>query len=301
MNTRRMTLLIAIVLALGTGYLTISYLGSLKSQAPQQSDMRSVLVAGVDIPARSKITADMLRRSQRSASEVDPDAVLEPKQAIGTLALITIPAGSVITQSRIGRPADVGLTVRLPRGMRAVSIGIDRVKGVSGLVEPGDRVDVIAIPPRMNAHPKAYAIIRGAIVMALGNQLETAGATPAPGTQDLTTVTLAVTPGQADLLAMADVNTVLRLALRSPQEPVRSYPTEQLTFDVPAPAENGGGGPAPMPVANVPPPDPYPLPAAAVPPPAAGMSHPSSPVTVIDGDRVVVEGDSTSSALADRR
>jgi pilus assembly protein CpaB len=298
MNTRRMTLLIAIVLALGTGYLTISYLGSLRSQAPQQADLRPIIVAGIDIPARAKITPDMLRSSQRAATEVDPDAVLDPKQAVGSLALISIPAGSVITHSKIGRPADVGLTVRLPRGMRAVSIGIDHVKGVSGLVEPGDLVDVIAIPPRTNAHPKAYTILRAAIVMALGNQLETAGATPAPGMQDLTTVTLAVTPSQADLLAMADVNTVLRLALRSPQEPVHSLAPEQLTFDVPGPSD-GGGNSAPR---ENPPPIPYPM-APAAPPPAATVivRPPSSGVEVIDGDRIVSGADSGPSTLAARQ
>ena len=204
MNTRRMTLLIAIVLALGTGYLTISYLGSLRAEAPPQVTMRSIVVAGQDIPARAKITPEMLKIVQRATNEVEPDAVVEPKQTIGTLALITIPAGAAITQSKIGRPVDIGLTPRLQRGERAISIGIDRVKGVSGLVQPGDRVDVIAIPPRTGTNPKAYTILRGVVVLALGNELEQAGATPAPGAQDLTTVTLAVTPKQADLLEMAD-------------------------------------------------------------------------------------------------
>jgi pilus assembly protein CpaB len=288
MNTRRMTLLIAIVLALGTGYLTISYLGSLRAEAPQQVTMRTVIVAGQDIPARAKITAEMLKVEQRNAAEVDPDAVVDGKQAVGTLALITIPAGGAITQSKIGRPVDIGLTPRLQPGMRAVSIGIDRVKGVSGLVQPGDRVDVIAIPPKVTNHPKAYTIMRGAIVLALGNELEQAGATPAPGAQDLTTVTLEVTPKQADMLAMADLNTTLRLALRAPKENVRSFPTEQLVFEN---TENngagGGGAAAPAPASNVPPPYMF----NPGPPHDQGSSNvavrPRSDVTVIDGDKVV--------------
>jgi pilus assembly protein CpaB len=285
MNTRRITLLTAVVLALGTAYLTISYLGSLKAQSSTQGARRVVIVAAVDIPARARITRAMLSRSERAASEVDPDAIGGERVAEGSLALISIPIGGTITQSKIGRPADVGLTVRLSRGQRAVSIGIDRVKGVSGLVQPGDRVDVIAIPPRSGSEPKAFTIIRGAVVMALGNQLESAGATPSPGAADVTTVTLAVTPAQADLLSMADLTTTLRLALRSPQEPIRSLPVETLVF------ENVPAAPPPSavaPLVSIPAPylpQPLPRPIQVIAPPA---------VTVIDGDRVVSRPDGLS-------
>jgi pilus assembly protein CpaB len=285
MNTRRITLLTAVVLALGTGYLTISYLGSLKAQGSTQGARRVVIVAAVDIPARARITRAMLSRSERAASEVDPDAIGGERAAEGSLALISIPIGGTITQSKIGRPVDVGLTVRLSRGQRAVSIGIDRVKGVSGLVQPGDRVDVIAIPPRSGSEPKAFTIIRGAVVMALGNQLESAGATPSPGAADVTTVTLAVTPAQADLLSMADLTTTLRLALRSPQEPIRSLPVETLVFEnvpmVPPPS-------AVAPLVSIPAPylpQPIPRPIQVIAPPA---------VTIIDGDRVVSRSDGLS-------
>lgn len=286
MNTRRITLLTAVVLALGTGYLTISYLGSLKAQgSSQQGVRRVVIVAAVDIPARARITRAMLGRSERAAAEVDPDAIAGERAAEGSLALISIPIGATITQSKIGRPVDVGLTVRLSRGQRAVSIGIDRVKGVSGLVQPGDRVDVIAIPPRSGSEPKAFTIIRGAVVMALGNQLESVGATPSPGAADVTTVTLAVTPAQADLLSMADLTTTLRLALRSPQEPIRSLPVETLVFEnvpaVPPPA-------AVTPLVSIP--APY-LP-QAVPRPIQVIAPPA--VTIIDGDRVVSRPDGLS-------
>jgi pilus assembly protein CpaB len=285
-NTRRITLITAIVLALGTGYLTITYLGSLQAQgASPKGARRVVIVAAVDIPARVRITAAMLSRGEHAVTEIDPDAIAEQRQAVGSLALISIPAGGLITLAKIGRPADVGLTVRLSRGQRAVSIGIDRVKGVSGLVQPGDRVDVIAIPPRAGSEPKAFTIIRGAIVMALGNQLESAGATPSPGAADVTTVTLAVTPAQADLLSMADLTTTLRLALRSPQEPIRSLPVEKLVFEnVPLAAS------APVePLVSVPPP--Y-LQPQFMPRPIAVTAPAQAPaVTIIDGDRIVSRSD----------
>ena len=229
MNTRRTTLLIAVLLALGTGWLTLNYLSGLRTASQAAGQPRPVLVATQDIPARGTISASMVQVVQRPGSVVEPDALADPSKAVGTVALITIPNGSSITASKIGGTNNAALPVRLRPGMRAVSIAIDKVKGVSGLAQPGDRVDVIAIPPRQgNEAPRAFTILRGVRILALGAQLENTSATPSPEEQNSTTATLEVTPQQADLLAAADQNTVLRLALRSPKEPLRSEPTEQL-------------------------------------------------------------------------
>lgn len=250
MNSRRTTLIVAIVLAIGAGWLTLNYLSSLQRQTNANSAPRDVLVAAQDIPARVTITPQMLAHVQRPASAVDPNAVTDPHEAVGALTLITIPAGSSITTAMVGHPSDVGLPVRLKPGMRAISVQIDKVKGVSGLVEPGDYVDVIADPPKAAAEPPpASAILRGVRVLAIGESLENSSATPSPQEANSTTVTLEVTPKQADLLVMADLNTVLRLALRSPKEPLNSQPVEALHFPGPSgPADSGPSGPSDSPV-----------------------------------------------------
>jgi Flp pilus assembly protein CpaB len=168
----------------------------------------------------------------------------------------------------------------LQPGMRAVSIPVDRVKDVSGLVQPGDRVDVIAIPPpRGNggAPPRAATIFRGIRVLAVGNALENPSATPSPEEQTAVTVTLEVTPNQADLLAWADQNATLRLALRSPRESLRTEPAEELTLSGSA-------------VASPPPLLPPIGPALTIPPPSAPVHVTrtlSSPVELIVGDQIV--------------
>jgi Flp pilus assembly protein CpaB len=169
--------------------------------------------------------------------------------------------------------------------MRAVSISIDRVKGVAGLIQPGDRVDVIAVPPRVGSEvPRAAAILRGALVLAMGNAVETTSATPSPDNQNLTTVTLALTPKQVDLLASADLNTTLRLALRPPKEPIRAYPAEQLTLGVP----DRAAAPAPA-YAPAPPPAAAPAPAATAVAAAKAQTPraPSGTVQVIELDQPV--------------
>jgi len=280
-NTRRITLIVAVVLALGTGILTLRYLTTIQRQADvkiQAVEMRSIVIAARDIPARAKIMPAMLTRTQRAVPEVEPGALSDEKQAEGDIALITIPAGSTLTATKVGRPVEVGLTFRLRPGMRAISIPVDRVKAVSGLIQPGDRVDVLAAVPRApGIQPKAVTIIRGALVLAINQSLETAGATPSPDNSNMVTVTLGISAEQADLLTMADLNTTLRLALRSPQEPVRSMVAENLVFpDLQEASTPAGTAPS---FSGVPPP------MFAAQPPAV-RARPASSITIIDGDRV---------------
>src|SRR6202011_4101311 len=100
-----------------------------------------------------------------------------------------------------------------------------------------DRADGLAVtagpPAAASGCARASAILRGALVLAMGNEVETTSATPSPDNQNLTTITLALTPTQVNLLAAADLNTTLRLALRSPKEPLRSLPAEPLTLGIP--------------------------------------------------------------------
>jgi pilus assembly protein CpaB len=279
MNPRNVTLLFAAVLALGTGLLLFNYLSGVNTAANKVEAKRVVLVAAKAIPAQTVISGEMLDRAIRPASSVEPDAV-DPAQlqaVVGNVALVAIPAGGTVTQSRIARPSAVSLTSKVKKGLRAVTIPIDRVKGVAGLIQTGDRVDVIAIQaPRGDLAPSAHTILRGILVLAMGMSFAPpANASPAPDAGNQTTATLEVTPDQANLLSLADVNTILRLALRSPDEPVRSLPPEPISFV----------DPAPMPAAAAP--------AAAGPAPEvkpaqapAAIPRPAGPI-IIEGDKIV--------------
>jgi pilus assembly protein CpaB len=276
-NSRRITLIVAIVLALGTGVLTLRYLTSLQAAStPPPSESREVLVAVQDIPARGTISLDMVRTTTRSSADVDPDAVSDPKVVNGAIALITIPSGSVITSSKIGRPTEEAMPVRLHPGMRALTLSGDRVKAVSGFVQPGDRVDIIALPPRTGVTPEGVTILRGVLVLAINSTMEDqqAGGTPSADTGNPATITVELTPKQTDLLAAVDNSIPLRLALRSPQEPVNSLPDEPLILANPNPP---APPPPPAPPVDEPPP----------PPPGGAVPAVGGGVTVIDGDKVV--------------
>jgi pilus assembly protein CpaB len=288
MKQKRISLIVAVVLAVATGLFTLNYLSSVRRTAALEVQaQREIVIADRDIPARVVITADMLRHAQRRASEIEPGAILDAAKAVGAYSLISIPAGSTITSSKVGRPQNVALSVVLKPGMRAISIAADKVKDVSGLIQPGDRVDVIAIPARVGSEtPLARTILRGALVLALGAQLENSAPVAAADAQNVATVTLGVSAAQADLLAMADINATLRLALRSPIESQRSQPVERLVL--PAPQRKIPPPPLPGLLTSQLPPALAALPRlpiglVAPPKAAAGRKPARSGVVVIDG------------------
>jgi len=284
-NSRRITMIIAVVVAVAAGLLTVRYLTAVDHSAqPTVVETKPVLIASADIPARAKVAPEMLTKVTRPVTQIEPGALNDPRAAEGDIALVSIREGSTITDSEVGQPAAIGITGKLKPGMRAVSIPMDLVKSVSGLVEPGDRVDVMASVVHGNKNPPTRTIIRGALVLAVNSTLEPGPQPSAAPGQPTTSgapdvVTLAVTPDQADLLTFADFNTTLRLALRSPSEPVRSYGTEPLVLPTDAPA-----APVQPPPNNVAPPS-NPVPPPAVPAPAPPVKP--TGIIVIEGDQVV--------------
>jgi len=234
----------------------------------------------VPIGARQQITAAMVRTVMRPADTIDPGSYSSVDAASGNVAFADIPAGAALTSSNSGRAAMMPSLIHLRDGMRAMSIPVDEVKDVSGLIQPGDHVDVYAVPPRMGTEtPKAFAILRNVIVLAIGGIIEpAAGASPAP--QTMRSVTLSVSPTQAKTLAVADLNATLRLALRPPGEPTRSEATDAFVMP------SAGSVPiAPVPVAA-----PMQAPPAAAPAapaqPAPAAHQPNDGVEYILGDRV---------------
>jgi len=293
-NNRRNTLIAAVVLALITGVIALSYFSKLQQQAiaarPPTVPLRAVVIANQSIPARAKITKEMLIVKQIPEDKIsDPDTISDPALAAGNIAQVTIPDKVPVTQSRIAKAADVGFQSDLKPGMRAVSISMDRVRGVSGLVEPGDYVDIIAIPPRAGTSaPKAATIMRDVLVLAINSTTESAGGTPSPDIQNVSSVTLQVTPTQAADIAMADANAALHLALRSPKDKDKSLPIERLSYGDQSRQPQAAAPPAAPPAAAPA------APAAPVAPVAAKPVEKTQPerpsVTVIDGDTVTSSG-----------
>jgi len=106
----------------------------------------------------------------------------------------------------------------VPDGMRAMSIPINNVTGVSNMIKIGDRVDFVAIVPPNSAspEPRSMLILQNIQILAVGATFKESGAPQQNA--DTGTLTVAVDPQSALRLKMALKNTDFALALRPPSD-----------------------------------------------------------------------------------
>ena len=130
----------------------------------------------------------------------------------------TIYEGEPILETRLAAKARAAGWLRpFPPGMRAVSIRVNDVGGVSGFVRPGARVDVL-----IAGHPPGDSSGLGTVTKTLLQNMEVLSAgqdmqKDAEGKPvSVPVVNLLVTPEQAETLSLASNEMHIQLVLRNP-------------------------------------------------------------------------------------
>ncbi len=110
-------------------------------------EMISVLVATKDIMRYERIEQDMVTLVSIPKPYVAPLAVLqsEKDKVVGfNMADAPIKQGEQITKTKLALMGEGGISPIIPTKMRACTVAINEVTGVSGLIRNRDTVDVIA-------------------------------------------------------------------------------------------------------------------------------------------------------------
>jgi pilus assembly protein CpaB len=159
--------------------------------------------------------------------QVPPDAILDDEHGRamlnGALVQRYVESGTPITQADLLRPRDRGfLAAVLAPGTRAVSIAVDPVTGVSGLIWPGDHVDVILtqeMERSSNATGKRIigeTILTNIRVIGIDQDIvQGASRSSAVAGKLASTVTLQADADEAERLAVASRMGRLSLAIRA--------------------------------------------------------------------------------------
>lgn len=221
----------AVALALGGGTLLLSQTRADEGVQRAAPDARPVAVTKILVATRSLAPGTIVKSGDLTWRDW-PTAALDPAYFAGPSAATHGDfAGSVIrTQIEPGEPITAGrlvtagsrsaLAAITKPGSRAVSVSLTPTSGVSGLIVPGDLVDVVltyALPrPADGAgggieRRAATTILGGLRVLAVDQRL---AATPADG-KDIRNVSLEVTVKQSEVLALAADLGKLSLSLRS--------------------------------------------------------------------------------------
>ena len=136
-------LLAAIVVGLGIFWLLSD------TQEPQEAPHTTVVVAAVNIPENTQITAEMLTTKSISDDSLLANYIADPQAVIGKVVTSDVYAGEQIVKDRLVAPGEDNtnkqtLAYALTPGMRALTIFVDQDTGLVNFLKPGNRVDILA-------------------------------------------------------------------------------------------------------------------------------------------------------------
>ena len=194
-----------------------------------------VVVATGDISAGTRLTAEMVTRKDIAVDAVLAGAYGETADVVGQVTRVplvaseqVIPAKVTATGAAIANGEDPPLAYVIPDGMRAVSVQVSNAIGASGLIRPGDFVDVILTiklesqndsvegsAGARNQDQIAQTILQNVQVLSIDQDVtrvevsESEDGAPVVGdggdaNPEATTVTLAVPPAHGEVLTVAE-------------------------------------------------------------------------------------------------
>lgn len=175
-----------------------------------------IVIAQKEIPLGEKITQEHLTSVSLPNEAVPEGSFDTPEKLIGRVTVAKVALREPITNARLApEGAMAGLSGLIPPGYRAVTVRVDDEAGIAGFLYPGTIVDVLAVinPGGNNDRSISKIVLQNIKVMASGSELDQRENGREP--ESVKTVTLLVTPEQAEALTLASTEGRLRLALRS--------------------------------------------------------------------------------------
>jgi Flp pilus assembly protein CpaB len=113
------------------------------------TEQSTAVVATRDIPVGTRIQdADVTTRRVNPAS-IGPQVVISVSAAVGQVVAFPILEGQLLDARQIApskNAALLGSGLEVPPGYRIIGLPVTATTAVGGVLKPGDRVDVIAIP-----------------------------------------------------------------------------------------------------------------------------------------------------------
>ena len=221
MSVRNIILiLVAVAITAGTGLVARSWINNQRQEPvvaalPPPVKKTYVLVADKNLPTGTLIKENLL------TWQAWPDAKLhrsylikgesDLEELVGSVVRRAISAGEPVSAGRLVKPGTRGFLAAVLRpGYRAVSLRINATSSISGLVFPGDRVDVI-LTHTVNAKRVSETVLTNVRILAIDQQTNDQTQAPKVGKH----ATFEVTPKQAEMFSVLSDMGKLSLSLRS--------------------------------------------------------------------------------------
>ncbi len=204
------------------------------SEMEKKTTPVEILVASRYIATGSFLGSEMVEKKAVPESFISPSAVHDIREVDGLSSLVPISSGEQILSNKFGAGGD-SLALTLNPGLRAYTLEVNESSGVGNLLRPGNHVDVLTKTDSKNREVTTF-VFQNLEILAVGQKLDIKkraksgqGTDPVDSTEpgfSYSTVTLAVTPEQAETFMYLEGHP-LKLLLRAPHDDeIVSIPAE---------------------------------------------------------------------------
>jgi pilus assembly protein CpaB len=234
MNVKSVILIVAALLfAGGTAFVASRLMSTPQptvAKAPKEEPAKKVLVAKGNLPAGTFIKEEDVSWQKWPTDGVNENYLLEGQSdlstVVGAVVRKGIVAGEPITEAQIARPGDRGfLAAVLTPGMRAIAIDVNEPSSVAGLIFPGDRLDILlnmkfTLESEEGESSKykpqtTETVLENVRLLATDRRLNDIDGEP----KKANTITIEVTPKQAEMIKVAAAMGSLHMSLRGLGKP----------------------------------------------------------------------------------
>jgi pilus assembly protein CpaB len=215
MDRRRLTIaLLAALLLSGAVTFFLNRKINVRNRAATPQVMQTYVAANRPVQPGEVLKADSLSLIEWPAKLPLEGAFAKAVELVGRAVIYPIAARQPILQSYLAVPGSgIGLTVKIPEGMRATSVRSDEIVGVAGFLFPSSHVDVL-VTFRSDAvpFPETQIVAQDVEVLTAGQKIE-----PEPGgkAETVGVVTLLLTPEAAQRVVLASTQGSIHFVLRN--------------------------------------------------------------------------------------
>lgn len=214
----------------------------------EETPMGPIVVTIQNLDIGQAINQETVKVEQWPLEKIPPGAIIDLAELEGKYARQYMFPGEPLLAGKLMDSNKDNDAAKIPMGYRVAAVKVTEESAVANLINPGDRVDVIATVNGQTGRKKlTKTILTDVRVFAVNSETSRASEMSTEDRIDAKTVSLLVKPNQVQMIALAEQIGDLELSLRHPEEEASDEGTETLTIDALLGDDNGSNKSGPKP------------------------------------------------------
>lgn len=221
--------MILLVVAVGCGLVAMLGVRQALNQKPTNTEETVSILSAISAIEPGDSPTDVNTKFVEVAVSACPEGAVTSMEEVAERALrVPVMPGDWILKGKLTEPGDKGAVANIPAGMAVATIPVDATTTHSGLMEPGNRIDLLltyADNATGMTRQKTLTVLECVEVFAVDNHVY---GTDKGGESNARNITLLVTPEQGKAVILAQRIGMLSTMLR-PRSDARSKPQGEIS------------------------------------------------------------------------